>query len=664
MRSLLAVFFISLFSLAAAAADKPVEWLPITQQEKDIKDVPGYSGSAAIQLYYDYYKDENDKFETVYRRIKILRPAGMAPGTGYDEVEIPVPRDGSLKSLAARTIQPDGTIVEYTGKPINKAIFRSRGEKVVVKAFVFPSVTVGSILEYMYTLNLPQHVVSPVSSWPVQGALFTLKAHFRFRAYQGLVRVPSELDSGVLRSRVSFAYRNQVDATVPTKKSGNLMEMELTNIPPFLPEDYMPAEEDYKSTLLFYYGGHETITADLFWQSFNKRFAEWIEKNAGDRKLVHEVVEQAVGGETGPEEKLRRLYARVQQIRNLAFEHYRTEEELKKEGIKTSFEAADALRRGYGTQGQIARLFLAMVRDVGLEAHLLWVSNRQERSFVKDLLLLDQLDAEVVSVNVNGRDMVLDPATIYCPFGYLRWMHTGSQALEIDKAKAAEFVTTPAPPMSVTRRIAKVALAPDGSLKGEITVDLSGEDALQHRIEAKLTDEAGRREALEDEMKALLPSEAVVTMLESHGWTSSDGSVMARFSVAIPGFASVTGTRLLAPALLFSTLQKNMFKGEFRRYPVVFSYPFTETDEVIMKLPEGYTLGAPPYRRKSDLAYAGYETSSSVQDNQLTTKRSLHVDEISLPAEKYYELKSFFTVVVAGDGGSAVLQKKQPAAQP
>ena len=113
MRSFFTALFVFLFSLLAAA-DKPAEWLPVTQQEKDIKDVPGYSGSLAVQLYYDYYKDENDKFENVYHRIKILRPAGMAPGTGYADAEILLEPGVSLQSLAARTIQPDGTIVEFT----------------------------------------------------------------------------------------------------------------------------------------------------------------------------------------------------------------------------------------------------------------------------------------------------------------------------------------------------------------------------------------------------------------------------------------------------------------------------------------------------------------------------------------------------------------------
>ena len=48
-------------SLASAAMEKE-SWLPVTQQEWAIKDVPGYRGSAALRRYYSYNRDDNDGF--------------------------------------------------------------------------------------------------------------------------------------------------------------------------------------------------------------------------------------------------------------------------------------------------------------------------------------------------------------------------------------------------------------------------------------------------------------------------------------------------------------------------------------------------------------------------------------------------------------------------
>ena len=75
--SFIALTLVSTWSLAGEkSSDKLEEWLPITEQDRQVKDIPGNPGASAIQLYYSYYKDEDAGFLFVYRRIKILRESG------------------------------------------------------------------------------------------------------------------------------------------------------------------------------------------------------------------------------------------------------------------------------------------------------------------------------------------------------------------------------------------------------------------------------------------------------------------------------------------------------------------------------------------------------------------------------------------------------------
>jgi hypothetical protein len=62
-----------------------------------------------------------------------------------------------------------------------------------------------------------------------------------------------------------------------------------------------------------------------------------------------------------------------------------------------------------------------------------------------------------------------------------------------------------------------------------------------------------------------------------------------------------------------------------------------------------------PYHRKAGLSYAGYEVTSTVDNGELTTLRSLRVDGDQFPPEKYAELKEFFNIVQGGDAGECVL---------
>jgi hypothetical protein len=145
---------------------------------------------------------------------------------------------------------------------------------------------------------------------------------------------------------------------------------------------------------------------------------------------------------------------------------------------------------------------------------------------------------------------------------------------------------------------------------------------------------------------------------DSKGWDSVDDPLVARFKIEISGFASVAGKRMLLPSFFFSTLQKDMFTSQFRRYPISFPYPFIERDEITMGLPTGYEVEEPPYRRKAGLSYAGYEIFSEVEDHRLTTGRDLHFKKTDLPPDQYEELKNFFRVVQKGDEGHAVLRRQ------
>src|SRR6185312_4302705 len=119
------LLLISGSNLVAKNKDKesPSGWLPITQQDFSVNKVPNDPGADAIQLYMSYYKDDDAKFISVYKRIRILRESGLKRA----DVEIPIEPRQSLKELAARTIHPDQKIVDFAGKPFEKAIIKGRG---------------------------------------------------------------------------------------------------------------------------------------------------------------------------------------------------------------------------------------------------------------------------------------------------------------------------------------------------------------------------------------------------------------------------------------------------------------------------------------------------------------------------------------------------------
>jgi Domain of Unknown Function with PDB structure (DUF3857)/Transglutaminase-like superfamily len=623
------------------------DWLPITPQDQQIKDVPGDPGAGAVQLYYRDDIDHNLQYELFYHRIKILNDSGKK----YADVEILAGAGLTVNDLKARTIHPDGSIVEFTGKPFEKTVFKTRGVKLVYKAFTMPDVTVGSIIEYKYRLEWRGLVFS--DSWILQHDLYTVKEDFSFKPFTGGIGNQFSFFGG---SSVSWVIVNLKDKQ-PQRKGGGV-ELKMEKVPAFQSEDYMPPEDNFKPAVYFYYTAENYKSADKFWQDVGNEVYDIIEHYIGNHKEVREAALEAIGNETDPEKKLRRIYARAQQIRNLSFERERSKEELKKEKIKENEGISEVLKRGYGDSDDITRLFVGMARAAGFDASVLLVSNRRKVFFSKELTSFRSLDSEIADVKLNGNDVYLEPGTQFCPYGQLRWMHTSTPALRPDKKNSSTFINVPPAPynLSETDRTAKMSVTEDGTAKGEITVEFKGQEALEHRLDARDRDEAGRKKDLEDELKEWLPAGAIVKLADSQGWTAVEEPLLARFTVEIPSYASMAGKRFLMPSYLFQLKQVSAFKHADRKYPVYFAYAFSERDSVTIKLPPGYSTESVPQPQSAGIAAAQYQNVSQFDGTQLKTERSLLFNGIYFPLTRYAEIKDFFTKVQAGDEQQAVLR--------
>jgi Domain of Unknown Function with PDB structure (DUF3857)/Transglutaminase-like superfamily len=620
------------------------DWLPVTQQELRLNTVPGISGAPAIQLYYADYIDDQEQTEFFYRRIKVLNDRGMS----YADVEIPVPPDCSVAALKARTIHPDGAVVEFTGKPFRKLLLKQRGLKVMALTFTMPDVSVNSIIEYKYKINLPGIYLD--NSWTIQHELYTVKESFRMKPFRG----PLE---GFEKGHQVAALTSRMPGNLKPRQKGDGYELELENMPPFDSEGYMPPEEDYKPQVRFFYGGKEISSTENFWQDAGREWNADAERFIGRHREINDEAERVIGSETDPLKKLRKLYARAQEIRNLSYERERTEQEEKKENLKPNQTAADVLAHGYGDREDVGRLFVALARAAGFDASVLRVSDRQEKFFDRGLLSRRQLGTEIALVTESGQNYFLDPGTRFCPFGFVRWMNTSTLALKLDK-NGGTFIKIPAAgyDKAMIRRAAEMTLDRAGSLKGTLTVRFEGGEALERRLAALATDEAGRNADLEKEAQGWLPSGATIKLTSAEGWQGSEEALIATFSVELPSYAVTAGKRLLAPAYLFQSKELEAFQHAERKYPVYFPYAFGEADTVSIKVPAGQTIESVPPQQSNNLSYASYLNATEFDGTQLLTHRVLQLNGIFFRVETYPQVRDFFLKVQSGDEQRAVLR--------
>ena len=640
------ILFFCVMTASLSFAQKE-DWQPITPQDLQIKEVPGNPGAPAIQLYYADYIDDSSHSEFYYERIKILNDKG----TKYADVEVQIPPLSSITGLKARTIHPDGKIVEFSGKPFEKTIIKGKGIKYVAKTFTMPEATVGSIVEYKYKL-IPQEGFIRDNSWVIQHDLYTVKESFRIKAYTGLLATKHGAES----SQLSMVYSNMPASMKPQRK-GDGFELEAENMKAFESEEYMPPADNYKPQVRFYYGGREMGSAEKFWQDTGHDWNEEVEHFIGNHKEIKAAAQEAMGNEADGDKQVRKLYARAQQIRNLTYERERTTEEQKKENIKDNSNVMDVLKHGYGDRSDIVLFFTALARSAGFQTSVVRSGNRQEHFFDKGFLSANQLDTDLAVVKVNGQDVYLDPGTKFCPYGLVRWIRTSTAGLKLDKNGGAFVVVPPAGyDKAVLRREAKLVLSEDGSLNGDLTVKFEGGEALEHRLDAFQTDEAGRNKDLETELQSWLPNTAIVKVKDAQGWETPDEPLTVHFTMQIPGYASAAGKRLLLPPYLFQMKHADAFKHAERKFPVYFPYAFSEIDAISIKFPSGYSMEGSPQNLQAKLPYAAYQIVGKLDGGQLLTQRVLLFHGIIFGKDQYPEVKEFFNQVQAGDEQQAVLR--------
>jgi len=624
------------------------DWLEITAQDREIKEVPGDPGASAIQLYYADYHDGNSGTQFFYHRIKILNDAGKQ----YANVEIQVEPLYRFIDLKARTIHPDGSIVEFTGKPFEKMLIKAGDFQFVAETFAMPDVTVGSIIEYKYRYEWGRYAIG--REWSVQHNLYTLKERFSMKGYYGGLKTRHSRDGEDTR----LSYVVYGDVKPPTRGKGGAIELELENVPAFKAEEYAPPEGNLKPIVSFFYGSSEVKSPEAFWRDYGRDWYDQSERFIGNRDSIRNAAARATAGESDPEKKLRKLYALAQKTRNLSFERERTQKEERKEELKPNENAGDVLERGYGTHNEIARLFVALARAAGFEAQMVRAPNHTLYFFKPKYLSARQLSSEITVVRLNGNEIYLDPGTPFCPFGLVRWIHASDQGLRLEKG-GGSFVAIPPAIADKTpiRRVARGKLGSDGSLKGTIVVELKGNVALDHRLAALDEDEAGRRKHLEDEAKAWLPPGSIITLDHVEGLEATEEPLLVHYKVEVPAFAQTVGKRLLVPAALFrTTRQQDAFQHAERKYPVYFPFAYQELDNLILQAPDGYSPESVPAASDVKLASTRFLTSRSFADSQFISKRALVVNGILFPVAQYPELKGFFDKVLAADQEQLVLQ--------
>ena len=617
------------------------DWLPIAPEDLAMTSEPKAPAAPAIYLYRQVDRHDNVPDEVDYLRIKILTEEGRK----YADVEIPYEKGSErVDHIAARTIHPDGTIINFDGTVYDKPVVQSNGASLLAKTFTMPDVQVGSIVEYRYRHALKIGYVFD-SHWILSSDLFTKHAMFSLTPYQGFT--------------LSYSWPIGLpEGTLPPKKARDAVRLESNDVPAFVKEEFMPPANELTYRVDFYYWSDmepEKKPAD-FWKKYGKQKYSKIEDFLDEPRAMREAVAGIVDPSDSAEVKLRKLYARTQQIRNTSFEAEKTQQESDREDLKTAQNVAQVWRRGYGDAEQITWLFVALARAAGFHAEALLVSSRDRHFFNPAVMNPADLNTNVALVLLDGVDVYLDPGAALAPFGALPWHETAVAALRLGK-DGGSWVTTPLPKPEESHvdRTAMLELTSTGTLQGRVTVTYTGQEALWRRLAELHEDDTERKQFLEDQMKSDVPSGIEVELTNHPDWDSAAPTLIAEYQLKVPGWAASAGQRALMPAGVFGNAQKNIFEHATRIHALYFNYPYRIVDDITVKLPATWQVSAVPHPRSDDRGGLAYSSSVDAKDGTLHFKREISINALLLKKTDYPRVQDFFRNVRSGDEDQAIM---------
>jgi hypothetical protein len=650
------------------------QWTPPTPDELSMTDQSGAPGAAAVVLYHEEVTDDNKGTYVFYNRIKILKQEAtdaatiklrsIAPASGYG---------ADVVDFSGRTIHPDGTVFPIT-EPPQKETLQLPDRRVIEETYKLPQPEVGSILEYRYTIQLERHFEAP--TWTLQRKYYVRRAHFewhplevRIYEYEGSDARPRDAmylgNNTAPGDIISYAMRLPPGVELKRVKSEDgisqqAFELDANDIPALPQEESMPPASSFAYSVRFFFM-HDTATQehwrDRYWKEAGERWSN--EQNHFDEpgSSLKRAVAGLIAPPDTPEEKLRKLYAAVMKLDNLSVDRDTGKLEAKQALPVTAQSADDVLDAGRGTNDQINSVFVSMVRAAGLTANVMRVSNRDESIFNPDYLTLGQFDDDITVVELDGKEVYLDPGTRFCPFGHLGWRHAATDGIRQTKS-GTEITQTPQEPVDAgqIQRVANLTTDAEGRAVGTIKLSYLGTSAIDWRQVGAVYGETEMQKRIKEQLEKTLPAQMEVE-ITSIGPMADFEEPLVMVAILKGPVGLVDGTQIRASADLFEARSTPRFQPTTRELPVYLRGREFVRDAIRINFPESVHVVSIPANLNLDLKEAGgYQLSAESTATSVTIRRNYAIGRIDYSVPDYKIVQAFFTKMSAKDQEPIVLQ--------
>ncbi len=416
-----------LFSCFASAQDFPTYGI-VSNEELAMKECAFDKEAPAVVLLDEAVSNYDDEYHLItwqHVRIKILKEKGF----DYANIEIPFYRKDNLEivdrieAVVINSTDAGGTEITAVEK---KSIYKkNENEFWGSMVFAFPKIKVGSIIEYKFR-KYSEHY-GFLDDWKFHNYLPVVKSAF----------------SLYIPPRFEFTYKVEKLQEFPIiiKRDEGIAKVyfEMNNLPGLDNEPYMDARKDYIQQVTFQLSGvNSSITG---FQKKNSTWAEVIEgfRSSSDfgsqlRKNLSGVSDFMDETKKLPtdEEKMKAVYNYVRTAMN--WNGFNSKYAV--DGIK------DAWNKKTGTNGEINLILINLLKDAGLDAYPLLVSERWHGKVKNDYPFIDQFNTVYAYVLIGDKKFYLDASDKFTPASIIPKDILNTTALVVNRKNGGLITVT------------------------------------------------------------------------------------------------------------------------------------------------------------------------------------------------------------------------------
>jgi hypothetical protein len=509
-----------------------------------------------------------------------------------------------------------------------------------VKGFDLSTTTFPYILEYSYEVKY--------------------KSLFFWPDWFPQMEIPVERSLYALTVPKSFAFKMQkrnlqIEPVEKQSRDKRQLIFELGPVPPFKQEKNMPPEMDHLMYILFApdefdLGGYPGSTSS--WEAFG----EWYASLARGRYQLTpqnvETIETMVKDYATAKDTLKALYQFLQRKTRYVAIHLGM-------GGYQPHDAESVLNNGYGDCKDLATLFIAMLKVVGMEAYPALILTQNKGTVLADFPS-NQFNHVIAFVPLEKETLWLDCTCNYCSIRELPWWDEGCQALVVMK-DTSMLIRTPTSKAVENKLITSIhaKLSADGSMEITGTLTATGNIESYYREILNSLSADKKKEWLGRAIGKYAPNYAL-SSYDLEKITNSDTPFGIGFSAKLIKYTTITGKELLINLNLLTRVAAEDIPNEKeRKYPVDNQYAFTTVDEVTCDFPENLVIKAFPQEQDVVFPFGSYQTRYIVNGNQLTYKRTKTITQRLIEPVYFEDYKEFLNRIYTTDRSFVVLKRAE-----